>query len=886
MIFKPSSLHKFFFTYICPRFYGDAPKMPSPAQIPSTTTSNINSIPEQLMPNVKTLLGAADKQIYKTNAQGQVTGFQPYVPYSTNAGDYIAPFSPMQQQAQQGAANLQTPGQFAPASQLAGIGGIGSMLAGQNYQNQATDPNSLSAYMSPFMQNVMQQQGRELNRNYDISGTQQQGAATQAGAFGGSREALMASENERNRNMALNKMQAEGLQNAYTAANTNQQFGANLGLQGMGQGVTAAGQLGNLGTAQLGAQTSVLGTQSQMGGQQQTQQQNAINQAVLDYQNAQQYPYMQMGTMSDLLRGTPLRSAGDVTYQAQASPLTQGIGTIGSLGAAYMGMKNKEGGIIQEKGYANGGIVGYKEGEIIKDDVEGRTRKYLENLDQSQLAEFIQTSPSEEASAMAKEIYASNSTAGTMAPPIQQTAGTQMAAKGGIMGYKGGEGIEDEFEGVGSKEGNLHSLLHGKGMKYSAMPSDKNRRQVEYATGGIVAFKETGGVEDKLIKKMKDDDEKYKKDPNKQRLPFDFERTIVDNDNLQNVDKDLAAQERIDATIAARQGIAPTSVATAPAAAPQAPAEQAPVATQAQAPAEQAPAGIPIAKAPQLDWLQSVEKDINQEEKPLSFYEKQLKDAYSEAGVRPASELYGEERKRLDEEKAGLGKDAEKENWMTVSKIFANWGRTPGPILSAGLNALSTSIPDFIQTAKDKTAFEKASNKARDLLDRAENAEKRGDVQAAYKLRTDASKTMLDKGEIMVKARAEKAKMESLERTSLNEIEAKHQDTASTNAAHVEAAKVAAGANGGKKLTSSQLAVRVENANKEYSKSIKDMGFLEKKEYNAKSPEEKTALRNASIRDLLELEGIDLPEASVSGEVKENTSGSVQLSPAAEKWIK
>jgi len=43
------------------------------------------------------------------------------------------------------------------------------------------------------------------------------------------------------------------------------------------------------------------------------------------------------------------------------------------------------------------------------------------------------------------------------------------------------------------------------------------------------------------------------------------------------------------------------------------------------------------------------------------------------------------------------------------------------------------------------------------------------------------------------------------------------------------------------------------------------MGFREKNEYNAKSPEEKTALRNASIRDLLELEGIDLPEASVSG---------------------
>ena len=691
MIFKVSNLRKTFLYFVQgPKFYGDPPQMPAQPEIPATTTSNINSIPEQLMPNVKTLLGAADKQIYQTNAQGQVTGFQPYVPYSTNAGDYIAPFSPLQQQAQQGAANLQTPGQFAPASQLAGIGGIGSMLAGQNYQNQATDPNSLSAYMSPFMQNVMQQQGRELNRNYDISGTQQQGAATQAGAFGGSREALMASENERNRNMALNKMQAEGLQNAYTAANTNQQFGANLGLQGMGQGVTAAGQLGNLGTAQLGAQTSVLGTQSQFGGQQQTQQQNAINQAVLDYQNAQQYPYMQMGTMSDLLRGTPLRSAGDVTYQAQPSALTQGIGTIGSLGAAYMGMQNrKEGGIIQEKGYANGGIVGYKEGTIVKDDVEGRTRKYLENLDQSQLAEFIQTSPSEEASAIAKEIYQTNSTAGTMAPPIQQTAGTQMAAKGGIMGYKGGEGIEDEFEGVGVKEGNLHSLLHGKGMKYSAMPSDKNRRQVEYATGGIVAFKKGGLPETEVTK---------------DKGIFGEIAPEVKED----VEKDVAEEvptKKDDSYIANLLGTATkTAEATSP--------------------------------VHDVDWYKNVRDK-----------------ALADAGVKPANELYDQDRARLEKEKASIEKDQTSENWMTVSKIFANWGRTPGPVLAAGLNALSTSIPDFIQSAKDKKKFAKAIADSESLLNHAENAEKRGDTEKAFADRDAASSRMLDERKIIIAAK-------------------------------------------------------------------------------------------------------------------------------------
>jgi hypothetical protein len=246
MTFKPSSFHKFFFTYICPRFYGGGP----PAA-PSNTTSNVtqNSIPAELMPYATGMLSAASDQLYTKDASGNITGYQPYKPYSTNAQDYVAPFSSMQRQAQSSAAGLQTPGQFAPATQMAGLSGAGSMMAGQNYQNQATDPNSISAYMSPYMQNVVQQQQREANRTYDISATKQQGAATQAGAFGGSREALMASENERNRNMELANIQATGTQNAFQNAQQAQQFGATTGLAGYGQGIQGAQAMGQLGTA-------------------------------------------------------------------------------------------------------------------------------------------------------------------------------------------------------------------------------------------------------------------------------------------------------------------------------------------------------------------------------------------------------------------------------------------------------------------------------------------------------------------------------------------------------------------------------------------------------------------------------------------------------------
>jgi len=419
MIFKPSSLHKFFFTYICPRFYGGSPPAP-----PSNTTQTVNqnSIPAELLPYTKSMMGAAENQVYTKNAAGAITGLQPYKPFSTNAQDYVAPFSPLQQQAQQSAANLQTPGQFAPASYMSGISGIGSMMAGQNYQNQATNPNSLGAYMSPYMQNVMQQQGQEINRNYNISGAQQQGQATQAGAFGGSREALMASENERNRNMALNKMQAEGLQNAYTSATANQQFGATLGLQGMQAAGQAAGTMGNLGQQQLAADTSIIGTQGQVGGQQQAQQQQVIDQAILDYKNAQQYPYMQLGTMSNLIRGIPMTNQTTTQYQAQPSMGSQ-VGGLAAAGlGAYAALK-ADGGVIEDKGYAKGGIVGYKLGGTIEESM----RSKLDDLDKPHLQTIIQKNVSPVQTALAKEVLATK------------------LAKGGIVAFANNEeGVKDK----------------------------------------------------------------------------------------------------------------------------------------------------------------------------------------------------------------------------------------------------------------------------------------------------------------------------------------------------------------------------------------------------------------------------------------------------------
>jgi hypothetical protein len=201
------------------------------------------------------------------------------------------------------------------------------------------------------MQNVVDIQKREAARQAGIQGTQQQAQATQAGAFGGGRDAIMRAEAARNLGTQMNDIQAQGLQNSYQQAQNqfNTEQNAKLqqssalqgigGLQGnlasqygtlgqgignlaaqqfgignqMAQGIGSLGtQLGNLGTQQmnLGQTAQTLGQNDvsqlyNLGALQQKQQQ-----AVLDAQRATAaqtalQPQQRLAFISDIYRGAP-----------------------------------------------------------------------------------------------------------------------------------------------------------------------------------------------------------------------------------------------------------------------------------------------------------------------------------------------------------------------------------------------------------------------------------------------------------------------------------------------------------------------------------------------------------------------------------------------------
>jgi hypothetical protein len=337
---------------------------------PSTTTVNQSNIPEYLRPQVETVLGGAMQELFTTRNKGdniEITGTKPYVPYSTDPSKYVAGFTPLQQQAQQSAANLQMPGQFGMGTQLAGTAGIGGLGTASNalgyagqaanvgnmYEGMATNPASYQAYMSPYQQAVTDVQMEGARRQADITRTQRQGQATRSSAFGGSRQAIEEAEAQRALGSQLQGIQATGSQNAFQQAQQNINQRAQFELQGLGaaqQGLGAAqagyglaGQMGStlgaLGGQQLGAQQGILGLQQQFGGQQQAQDQAIINQAIQNYAQSREAPMQALNQFNALLRGYALPGTTTTQYQA-TPPLSSQIAGFGTAGIGALALNN------------------------------------------------------------------------------------------------------------------------------------------------------------------------------------------------------------------------------------------------------------------------------------------------------------------------------------------------------------------------------------------------------------------------------------------------------------------------------------------------------------------------------------------------------------------
>ena len=307
---------------------------------------------------------------YVTNmlGQGQALANMPYQAYM---GQLSAGESPLQTSAFNNAANLQTPSSIGTAATEAGK--IGTAAQGLNYSptsftNQYASPvgssfdaSQATAYMNPYLQTSLQPQLDEARRQSQITQTQNAGKMTQAGAFGGGRQAILDAETQRNLGTNLANITGQGYNTAYSnamnqfnadqarkiqeaqlgaqygsaaqqATEQSKQYGAGYGLQGLQTGLQAAQAQGALGSQESQAGLNTLNTQLAAGAQQRGIESEGIAADKAQFEEARANPYKMVQYQQSLLQGLPLAAQ---SYQGIApSDLTkaaQGASTVNQL---------------------------------------------------------------------------------------------------------------------------------------------------------------------------------------------------------------------------------------------------------------------------------------------------------------------------------------------------------------------------------------------------------------------------------------------------------------------------------------------------------------------------------------------------------------------------
>jgi hypothetical protein len=275
------------------------------------------------------------------------------LPFQAFTGTRFAGPSDLQKQAFEGLKSLTLPGQYQTATDYAKQ--VFDKAAGMSFTPTTFNTGlgslkSVEEYMSPYQSAVTDITAREMRRQADIAREQEQSRLAQAGAYGGSRQAIMEAERQRNLQQQLEDVTTKGLQSAYDRAvnqrlaesglglqaqqgsEQSKQFGSSFGLQALQPMLNASSTISNIGAQQAGNQLQNLQAQL-MGGQ--TQQQ--LSQQPLDFgfqqwQDSVKFPYQQATYMQSLLGGLPLQAAPYSSTQGQSpmwSALSGGLAGLG-----------------------------------------------------------------------------------------------------------------------------------------------------------------------------------------------------------------------------------------------------------------------------------------------------------------------------------------------------------------------------------------------------------------------------------------------------------------------------------------------------------------------------------------------------------------------------
>lgn len=286
---------------------------------------------------------------YVTDMLGKGWGLSEQ-PYQAYYGPLTAGITSLQDQAFQGIAGLTAPGVGTGTGQIAGE--IGNMSYDPNtFTAQAwTNPGVAQSYMNPYVEQALTPQLEEIRRQAEITRLGDAGRYTQAGAYGGSRQAISESEGWDNMARLMNETTGKGYSDAYN-------FGAdifrsdadrNLRAQEMGEDSSQFGA-----RYDLDAKTAAMrGYESQndqnsrafqnamelertrkgFGDTERQILQEGMDADRLQFEQERDFPYKQVQYMQSLLQGLPIASQNN-SY-SQPSWLNQfgaGAGGVASI---------------------------------------------------------------------------------------------------------------------------------------------------------------------------------------------------------------------------------------------------------------------------------------------------------------------------------------------------------------------------------------------------------------------------------------------------------------------------------------------------------------------------------------------------------------------------
>lgn len=284
-------------------FSGEAgssvPAVPAKTATPASTSTSSNLSP-----------WAGD---YVTDylGKGQALANTPYQAYT---GPLTAGASDLQQQA------------FAGASQLASTGYTPTQFTSGTFDTAAANK-----YMNPYLQASLDPQLKELQRQSQISSMGSAGKLAQAGAYGGSRQAILQGEEQRN---LLEKSQGvigQGYNTAYQ--NAMAQFNAE---QGRGLEAQRASEASRVYGADYGLKS--VQNLADLGATQRGITGEGIAADKAQFEEQRDDPYKKVQYQKDLLTGLPITTTTNAANTTEYGQLMSNIGDLKSLYAGLSGL--------------------------------------------------------------------------------------------------------------------------------------------------------------------------------------------------------------------------------------------------------------------------------------------------------------------------------------------------------------------------------------------------------------------------------------------------------------------------------------------------------------------------------------------------------------------